>query len=72
MEQATHTTINWMDRDQIVASLEAVGIACYDKESDDELREALRQNVMDGTIAAEDLPDAAPSASDRAISRSLR
>lgn len=50
MDQATHTTINWLDRGKIVAILEGHGIACHDTESTDELRDALRENVMDGEI----------------------
>lgn len=50
MDQAIHARINWMDREEVVALLENVGIACYDSESTDELRDALRENVMDGTI----------------------
>jgi len=50
MDQNTHTEINWLSRNEIVDYLEAVGIACYDSESTDELREALRTNVADKTI----------------------
>ncbi|WP_305906292.1 hypothetical protein Q9L42_020825 (plasmid) [Methylomarinum sp. Ch1-1] len=52
MEQEQHTAINWLDRDDIVDILESHGFACYDKESTDELREALRANIEDGTIDA--------------------
>lgn len=42
--------INWLDRDQIVKILESYGFACYDKESTDDLRDELRNNIADGTI----------------------
>lgn len=42
--------INQMDRDDIIIALESVGIACYDHESTDLLRDALIDNVADGTI----------------------
>lgn len=51
MEQQTHTAINWLSRQEIINHLESVGIACFDTESTDDLREALRSNVEDGTIA---------------------
>lgn len=50
MDQEIHKTINWMDREQIVAILENYGFACYDSESTDDLRDALRANIEDGTI----------------------
>ena len=50
MQQATHTAINQLDREQIVKILEEYGFACYDSESTDELREALRSNIEAGTI----------------------
>jgi hypothetical protein len=43
-------TINWMDREEIVKVLENYGFACYDSETDAELREALFTNVELGTI----------------------
>ena len=46
MKQSEHTAINWMNRDQIVAELESEGFACYDSESTDDLREALRDHRM--------------------------
>jgi len=50
MEQAIHTQINWLDHGQIVEILEKYGFACYSSETTDELRDTLRENVMDGTI----------------------
>jgi hypothetical protein len=52
-----HKAINWMDRTQIVALLENFGFACYDRETTDELRDAVRENVADGTIPASYLND---------------
>jgi len=51
MDQSTHTAINWLDRQQIIKILEEYGFACYDSESTDELREALRSNIADNTIS---------------------
>ena len=42
--------INWLSRQEVVALLESVGIVCYDSEGYEELKEALRANVEDGTI----------------------
>lgn len=42
--------INWLDREKVVKILENYGFACYDSESDDDLRNALRENIADGTI----------------------
>ncbi len=50
MKQEIHTQINWLDREQIVQLLEGNGMACYDSESTDNLRETLRQCVQDGDI----------------------
>lgn len=45
------TAINWLERQRIVDILEVnAGIACYDNESTDELRETLRVNIEDGTL----------------------
>lgn len=54
MDQETHTAINWLERAEIVSILESYGFACYDSESTDELREALKANVEDGTISMEE------------------
>jgi hypothetical protein len=50
-----HKAINWLDREQIVKILENYGFACYDSESTDSLRDALRANIEDGTIDPSDL-----------------
>lgn len=57
MEQEYHTRLNWMGRSQIESALESVGIACYDSESTDDLRETLRENVLDGTYDKNLLPE---------------
>jgi hypothetical protein len=41
---------NWLNRKDIIVLLESAGIACYDNETDDVLRDALIVNVEDGTI----------------------
>jgi len=53
MKQEMHTAINWLDRNEIVAYLEGNGMACYDTESTDDLRETLKQCVEDGDIVIE-------------------
>lgn len=45
--------ISRMSREACVTILESYGFACYDHESVGELREALAQNIKDGTIPAE-------------------
>ena len=50
MDQALHTAINNLDRSQIVEILEAYGFGVSDEETTNDLREALRENMMDGTI----------------------
>ena len=42
--------INWLERDEVTDLLESVGIACFDSEATDELRESLAANIEDGTI----------------------
>ena len=51
MKQEIHKAINWLDHSEIVNILESYGFACYDNESTDDLREALRENIADGTIS---------------------
>lgn len=53
-----HTQINWMDRSEIVALLEGVGIACFDHETTEVLKADLIENILDGTI---ELPDDHPN-----------
>ena len=49
--QDINSIINFADRERIVELLEQYGFACYDSESTEELRDALRANVDDGTIS---------------------
>lgn len=42
--------VNWLDRADIQKYLESAGFAVYDKESDDELREALVEAIRSGDI----------------------
>ncbi len=37
--------INWLDRERIIELLESIGIACYDDEDTQLLRECLEENV---------------------------
>lgn len=43
-------TVEKIDRERVEELLVSVSIACYDHESLHELREALVENVLDGTI----------------------
>lgn len=49
--------IDRLDRTKVVELLESASIQCYDHESDEELRQALRVNVADGTIPEESLDE---------------
>jgi len=42
--------INQLDRERIVLLLEGIGIACYDDESTQLLRECLYENIESGNI----------------------
>ena len=43
MKQIIHTAINWLSRAELIDILESpCGMACYDDESTDELRDAVR------------------------------
>ena len=48
-------TVNWLNRSQIVRILENHGFACYEKESDQELRQCLVDEVMSGEIDPSEL-----------------
>ena len=50
MKQNTHTALNWMDYAALKALLEEFGFQVVSSESEDDLREAVRANVLDGTI----------------------
>ena len=47
--------LNWLDRAEIQEILERWGFAVYDSESTDDLREALQENIEDGTIPEEEI-----------------
>lgn len=47
--------LNWLSRADLETLLEDVGIACYESESNDELRAAVAANIEDGTIDGEAL-----------------
>jgi hypothetical protein len=50
LTQEVHTAINNLGRDRIQSLLEWNGMAVYDSENTDELRETLRECVQDGDI----------------------
>lgn len=52
MEQNTHTAINWLDRSKVQELLEDNGMAVYDSESTDDLKDTLRDCIESGDIAA--------------------
>lgn len=66
ISQEIHTALNWMDRSEIVAILEGISIQCYDHESDAILREAVIQNIEDGTLDASSINLERAPARDRA------
>lgn len=49
--------LNWLDRNEIVELLEGACIQCYDHESTETLKEALRVNIADGTISKSMIPE---------------
>lgn len=54
-EQELHDRARKVSREKVVEALEGVGIACYESESTDELREALVANILDGTLTEDAL-----------------
>lgn len=54
-EVEVRAAVRKLDREQVVRLLTGASIECSDDEVMDELREALVQNVLDGTIDAVDL-----------------
>ncbi len=50
ISQETHELVNNLTRAHIQTILENYGFACYDSESTDDLRTALVENIIDGTI----------------------
>lgn len=57
MRQDIHTRINWLNREQIERIMTDWGFHCSADETENELREALRENVMDGTIPEEGIDE---------------
>ena len=55
MKQSIHTALNWMDYSKLKAILEEHGFAVNPDESEDDLREAVRANVEDGTISENEI-----------------
>lgn len=51
MDQSIHTAINWLDRSKVQELLEGNGMAVYDSESTDDLRDTLRECVASGDIS---------------------
>lgn len=50
MKQDIHTKINWLEYNQLKYILEYFGFGVDASESEEDLREALRVNIADGTI----------------------
>jgi hypothetical protein len=50
MSKTLWKTVNWLDRQDIVELLEGIGIACYDDEPLQLLKECLVENVESGNI----------------------
>lgn len=42
--------VNWMNREEIISQLESIGIACYDDETTQELRECWVENKESGNL----------------------
>ena len=57
MKQEYHTRINWMEHAELEEALTSIGMACSPDETTNELRETLRENVLDGTYDKELLPE---------------
>jgi hypothetical protein len=53
--KTTRNIIDRMHREDVIKTLESVSIQCYDEESTESLRDALFENVKDGTIHQTDL-----------------
>ena len=58
LDHETLVAINWLDRSQLQALLESAGFAVYDSEPTDDLREAVRQAIIDGDIHIESIEEA--------------
>ncbi len=55
MKQEIHIALNWMDYAALKVILERYGFAVNHGESEEDLREAVRANVEDGTIPESDI-----------------
>jgi hypothetical protein len=55
--QEIRTAINWLDRSRIVKLLESASIHCGDDEDLEELKDALFENIEDGTIPSSEVLD---------------
>lgn len=56
MNRELETRLDWLEHEQIVDVLSNAGINCYDYESTDDLLEALKSHIEDGTISEYDIP----------------
>ena len=50
--------LTWLEREHVVNLLQDASIQCYDDEPTEELREALKVNIEDGTIDWDDVENA--------------
>lgn len=57
LSQEIHKKINWLDRIALENILTSISIECYGYESDDDLRDAIRENISDGTLDPSVLDD---------------
>lgn len=55
MEQIVHSAINWMGYSELKELLERYGFAVSGSESEDDLREDVRANLLDGTIPTSEI-----------------
>jgi hypothetical protein len=55
MDQIFHTALNWMDHRSLKELLERYGFGVYASESEDDLRESVRANLLDGTIPTSEI-----------------
>jgi len=59
--------LNWMDRQDIVELLENDSIQCYDSDLLDDLKEAVMQNLDDGTFTLDMLPESGTDTENRRL-----
>ena len=50
LSQDDHTQLNWLNYDRLKEILTGISIAVHHGESEDDLREAVRSNIEDGTL----------------------